>query len=276
MWAEKSGPPFHAIHMGYPIGSTLAPLIAMPFLGPDDPDETTTTAPTQIWTEVTSTNDWNITGTANETEKVSRIEIPYAIVGGTTTLMGLVFVILFLVGPPMGFIYHGTPKSSMLEVFSPASCQAMGTAKDTCILLFLVCTFYVFVSTKDGTIAGFIFAYAVESELNFTKHEAAIFDTVFRSMEIVGRVIAVLGSHWFPIQPMIFVEVILNTVFTTCLAFVGTRNKTNLWIFACLYKLSAAPVWPSGMTWISVYLKFASMIVALTQVCGIIFRLYLF
>ena len=43
MWLEKSGPAMHVMHLGFPIGATLAPLIAYKFLSEENVTDPMTT-----------------------------------------------------------------------------------------------------------------------------------------------------------------------------------------------------------------------------------------
>ena len=45
-----------------------------------------------------------------------------------------------------------------------------------------------------------------------------------------------------------------------CLAFVGTNNKTNLYVFACLHNAFSSPIWPGGYNWTNQYIVVSGIV----------------
>ena len=107
MWEEKASAPMQALHLGFGIGSTIAPLIAEPYLTPSmDNIDTFTTNVTLGRYILQSTNIVSATKSHN----ISRIQIPYAMSGAWCVVVSLVMLVFYVYPVPQGVRTSGQDK----------------------------------------------------------------------------------------------------------------------------------------------------------------------
>ena len=195
----------HALHMGWGIGFFISPFIVLPFLGSTKPDLTGNLT-------AAIGNGTTPTGCYDD----SRIHMPFIIAGTIGYAMGVLALMLFLRGPPKDMTYFCKPKQSYMDVISPASC-GNGDSNFAVLFLSLFALFYFGNAGREWTCNIWLFTYAVESDLGFTKVEAALFDASAKGSFVLGRLLIVPISHFLPIQPLLFTEVYSVLCLITCI-----------------------------------------------------------
>ena len=294
MWHDRAAPPMNAIHLGFPIGSMLAPLIAMNFLKPQEEEgNTTTVMETSTLVSAARRDDkyshFNISSnltntvmaysdsstryfydatTATSEEPVSRIEIPYGIVGGSALLMGVIVLTIFTYGKLKGTSLYGKSKVSLKEAFDPKSFRGTGNTCFTVAILTLVCLFLGFCNSGSSAIGPFIFSFATESDLNFSNEEASLLETTYHGTAIIARLICTIISRWVPTQLIMGVSALLYASCAVCLALFGPDGPVYLWVFMCLFEFFRYPLWPAAMLWSAKYITYSSLVVGFVQICS--------
>ena len=178
LWGKASASPMNAVHFGFGLGAVLAPQLAIPFQSPDAKINTDTSNDTESYT----ISKLNTTTPSSQSE--SHLAYPYTI----TALIGLIFtivmIVFYIVGPPNGFPIRKPVKSKL--IFSPASCANGHFFYGLVLFLFL---FLYFIQAIGGERAygKFLFTFAIDSELKFTKRNAAILNSLFWAFLVGGR-----------------------------------------------------------------------------------------
>ena len=189
LWGEATASPMNAVHFGFGLGAILAPQLAMPFLSSD-----TKAADSDITTILngTSTNQsktlaavyLNTTEPTPREETDARLVYPYTIIA----LIGIIFTVMmavfYVVGPPSGFPARKPVKSKVL--FSPSSC-AGGRLLYGLMLFILLFVYFIQAVGGERAYGKFLFTYAVDGQLNFTKRSAAILNSLFWACFVCGR-----------------------------------------------------------------------------------------
>ena len=136
----------------------------------------------------------------------SRIEIAYFIISGISGVISIFAFISYRMGTPAGVEVHLKPKESIRQVYSCDACPGKERRFTVLILIFFG-IYYFWSSAKDGTFFGWLFKYAVDCDLAFTKQEAALLDGAAKFSFVAGRLVASLVATKLPIQPMLFTMV---------------------------------------------------------------------
>ena len=305
MWLDKAGPPMNAIHMGYPIGSSLAPLIAMNFLKPQTDSENSTTTmgtSTLAYESYNSIIGHNGKSYSNSNESIyhkpnnnlmepelnayynqyttmvsadeplSRIEIPYGIAGGIALMIALLFAMLFTIDKCKHIHIYGQSKSSIKETFSPKGFKSIGSTRFTVAIMILVCILLGLCNSASAAINPYTFSFATESHLQFTNDQASMLEITYHSVAIVSRMTCTIISRWVPSHVILGVASSLYAISAVCLAIFAPNDKVYLWLFMCTFQFSLFPIVPAGMLWSATYIRYSSLIVGFVSICyGIMF-----
>ncbi|XP_064600759.1 sodium-dependent glucose transporter 1C-like [Liolophura sinensis] len=272
LWQEKANTPIHALHFGFGLGSVISPQVTRPFLS------LIVRNGTLMNPNSTELEDHGLNSTSMVVLRPSRIEIPYFIVGGVVFLMGMAFVAFQFVytsgrpgSPDVDNEDAQTTLSDVKSIFFSRSAKRLDV-----IILTQVFFFYFFLYGGTNPVDTFLFTYAVESDLGFTKDEAAYLDSAYWASFTVGRFISAVVAHWVSVNYMIFFEVFASAGVLAFLSFKAVETKTLLWVFSCLYSAASAPLFPSGTAWADRYIKVSGIIIAVFDVgfgvAGFIFQ----
>lgn len=254
LWGDRAAPHLHTLHFGFGLGALLAPQIARPFLSPDLDDDNHTICD--------DTNDVNGTSPASE----SRIEIPYAIISVFVILFSFVVLGFYIRGPPKGFPVR-MPNRSLKALISPASCSRGYTIFGIELLLLL---FLYFIQAVGGERAygKFLFSFAIESDVQFSKNEASYLQSAFWASFTFGRLIGGPIAKFVPVNYMIIGNIVGDIITATILAIWAPTEAIILWIFTCFMGICIAMAYPNGMSWSNLHLDMNSMAVMLLTVGG--------
>ena len=204
IWGEKSNAPVQGLHAAWGLGHAFGPLLIRPFLGPDRQDET--------MNESDITGNFSNGSLSNGTSiKESRIEIAYLISALVFLLLAVAAFIFQWYGVPRGVILHIKQKESFRSVFSVRK-LAGGDRTFGFQMLILFGIFFFGNSGREDILIQWLFSYAIYSELDFSKQEAALLDAAAKFCFMAGRMLAAVLALKIPIQPMLFVEVSQNLV----------------------------------------------------------------
>ncbi|XP_064600994.1 sodium-dependent glucose transporter 1C-like [Liolophura sinensis] len=251
MWKEKAAMPVHLLHFGYGLGALVSPLIATPFL-----------SHRHGFNQTSSTNNETFTE-EDIIFKESLIEIPYAIVSGFVLLTGMANVGFFLYKPfrRMTSLYGCTSYSNLRE--APFLKDRPKSAVSILALFFL---FNMMTVVMDRALGSFLFTYAMESGIGFSKGEAAYLNTGFFACYAGGRAIMGLLAHKIPVRYVLFSEVYLTAACSAIITFYGYDKRLILWVFSCSLAFFFGPVYPSGMAWVDRYVPLYGVVVAIFDI----------
>ena len=280
MWGIKAAAPMHSLHFGFGLGALLAPQIARPFLSPDDnatDTQATYMLPGLSWpvhsmhsgyyTMNTYANDSNDSPETNEDE--SRIEIPYSIVATFVLIFSFVVLAFYIKGVPKGFPMRQN-HTRFRDMISPGSCtdghKLFGVG-------LLTCLFFYFTQAVGGERAygKFLFSFAIESDVQMSKDEASVLQSLFWLSFTTGRLLGIPLAKWIPIDAIIVANIIGNALTSTVLAIFAYDAETILWVFTCFMGFFISIVFPNGMSWSNLHLDMNSVAVMVLMVgssCG--------
>ena len=198
IWGVNGGPARYAIHFGYPVGSILGPLIAMPFVS--GVARQMTNQDVMLNSSVPATTNYQFDLNSNgsdvpnlttyaavlvpvdattETTDQSSIEYAYLIVGAIIVLNSLTFVFMHFYAKqpsPKGLTLGVGGVKSFREVLSPSK-WADGDGRFGVTILVLVMLYYILqMACMKGT-QEYLVTYAVDSKL-FTNQRAAVLNSV--------------------------------------------------------------------------------------------------
>ena len=255
LWGENAASPMHSLHFGFGFGAFIAPLIARPFLSPDIDEDDKNYA---LCADQNSTN-------APLMESESRIEVPYGIIGILVFLFAIFVLVFYIVGKPNNFPMR-IPSATLRELLTPESCSP-GYVGFGVVLLTLL--FFYFIQAVGGERAygKFLFSFATEAEVQFTKDEASYLQSAFWGSFTLGRLLGIPLAKYFTVNSMIIGDIIGNLITAIVLSLWGASNSTVLWVFSCFMGLFVAVVFPNGMSWSNIYLDMNSMAV-MVILCG--------
>ncbi len=259
MWGEAASGPLHYLHMGFGLGTTVAPLIAQPFLSKLN----TTHSTSDIYTSRVTLfmqDDHNYIGNPSLNTSETRIQIPYGICGAFIGLMSVIFYAFVIL--KIDTMMNQTRQSkSFREVFSPAGCvggyRLYGLLIMTCIFLM-----YVGLVGSDVSFNIFLLPLAVESKLDFSKSEAAWLNTGYYGSYTGGRLVAAVLTHPMAIELLLYSEIFGKLAVTLWIILANFGSPTEFWIMTCLNGFFSGPTYPSGIAWMNKYITVSAVAVA--------------
>ena len=247
LWEEKAAPYMHALHFGFGLGALLAPQIARPFLAPEPEDENYTTC------------DESVNGTSSASE--SRIEIPYAIIGIFVFCFAWVILFFYIRGFPKGYPMR-VPNTDLKALLSASSCSP-GYITYGIGLLALLFLYFVQAVGRAAAYGNFLFSFAVESDVGFTKDEVSYLQTAFWASFTFGRLLGGPVAKFVPLNWLIIGDIVGAFITAVVLSIWGATDTTVLWVFSCFMGIFVSLVFPNGMSWSNLELRMNSMAVML-------------
>ena len=258
-WGQRATGPMYAIHLGFGLGSAIGPFIARPFLSPEENLVNCTSAlVTCGTTEIAPTSE------PSRYPDGSRLEIPYAIMSCIILVVCGFMYALYIRGPPdeLRAQLEASSSGSLLsqplkEVCHPRTCANTSTAWAIFFLINLF-FFYVWNTGREISIGTYVFTYATESDLGFSKDEAAALSGVYNLFYMLGRCVSIVISRWLTIQLMMSGEVVAVAVITVAMAIWGTSSQTAFAVLICSMGFFGSPLWPGQMSWLDNYITVTS------------------
>lgn len=249
LWGESVAPHMHALHFGFGLGALIAPQIARPFLSPIPDDDNHTACD----------EDYYVNGTSLASE--SRIEIAYGIIGIVVFLFACVIMAFYIRGPPEGYPKR-VPNKSLKTLLSASSCSRGYTIFAIQLLILL---FFFFMQAIGGERAfgKFLFSFAIEADVKFTKDEASYLQTAFWASFTFGRLAGALVAKFVSINLMIIGNIIGALITSIVMSIWAPTVPEVLWVFTCFMGIFLAVAFPNGMSWSNIHLDMNSMAVML-------------
>ena len=252
LWGKKAAPALHSLHFGFGLGGVISAQMTRPFLQPIAANDNVTESVVLFDNATTDIEISSIRSNASNVIHTSRLVYPYSMASAFAILVGISLIAIYIHGPPSGFPKR-QPKNKFHELLSPLSCaygrQFYGTS-----MLFLVFLFYVFAVGGEKAYGNFIFSYAVDADVSFSKGKAAQLLTVFYTCHLSGRFLGIFISHFVSIHWLIFdiIGGLLTTILGASLAF---SNETALWATTGLTGAFVSILVPAGLAWTNTQLE---------------------
>ncbi|XP_013398948.1 sodium-dependent glucose transporter 1 [Lingula anatina] len=278
MWGKSAIIPLHITHVGVGAGETVAPLLVEPFLAPlcSQYGNTTpvdmTTAAYEILRDYELLNEKK-RGANSTLCGPTRIQIPYAVAGGISCTVMVSFLVLYLSNPKRAVAQKRTTtesndvhcKRSVKAILNPASY----TGGRLCFgVQFLALYFFLLFAYEVARIPlnSFLYAIAVETDLQFTEPTATLLLTVFGAAYALGKVVPLFLYPCVSIQAIFVVEPILVLTFLLLLTFLGLQSQSMYWVFTCICAVATAPLFSTALSWVNEYIKVGAAISALSTI----------
>ena len=275
VWEKKSGPAMQLIHFAFALGAFLAPLIAKPFLSED--------------VDMSCAELMNIydSGTLNTSHCIAIAIENCSNVSGSLLVTDFcpigpsfrfaysywILVIPLVIALPTFPIYACVHKECMCK--SPARsketemdpvCEfdagkeqydekASTAYPDTIaykVFLFALLVMIIFLYVgMEHTYGNFIFAYSINSQLNFTKSQASLISSVFWGSFTFFRLIAIsLALCSIPSWILLSINVGGGLLGSIVLV-IWPVSPIAVWIATSIIGCSMASIYPNIMVWLS-------------------------
>ena len=250
-WGENSGPFLQTLHFSFAVGTTIVPLLAIPFIMDAQPTDISidihngsiinfTTVSIQ-----TTTNIPVATGTTpfSNFEKFTQVTYLFLICAVVTCLVGLSFLYLYCFHPGS---FVSDQKNTVKEEGAYFRIKML-------VLLFFFFLVYVGAEVCFGM---YIYTFAINCEKKYSKSYASILNSLFWGSFALGRFLAIPISRYFSPSKVLLVN--LCGTFTSALMlalfpFYAQSAEFLLWIAIAVYGLSMASIFPTGITWAEQY-----------------------
>ena len=253
MWGDDADPKTQILHMSWSVGAILVPLVVSPFLveRPEDTENNVTT----IATNYNTNNDG------------LDFEIPYLIIGSMCVVVGVIALVMYIRKPPQGNEEHLKPKQSIKEIFAPLSFKTESGCFT--IQMLILCALLLFaIVGREYTFNTWIFTYAYESDLEFTKQEAALLTSANKICFTLGMVFSATASKFITPPPILFTTAIAGLLVSIALLIWGTKYRLALWILSCILNLFQGPLWPTSILYTDKFIEVSALILGVMYAGG--------
>ena len=223
-WGESNNSPLTGLHAMWALGFTLGPLVMRPFFA----KQTNTSIflssfvnsnvsldqnnQTEHWMNNTKSQTSSILTTQqlNGTTDIlvegrSEIEVAFVIVAIIALFVAMFIFASYMLGSPNGYKPTYTRKGNIKDLFKEQCCG--GNQYFTVFIMTFFCFFYFFNTGRENTFSTWLFNYAVKSDLQLSKQEAALLDFSAKFSFLMGRVLATLIAIKIHVKVMLFCEV---------------------------------------------------------------------
>ena len=199
------------------------------------------------------------------TPYTGHVSIAYAIFGVWSIAVALLFGIMFFKSKPYSSGSKSGKKLKVKEIINPARLSG-GSLKYGIFFLVSLFLLYVLLNGRDRGMSMYLFVIAHEDILQMSKPMAAVLVTSYNMFQAVGRGIGALISHWLPIKPFVFVQLLISSFLQLLLFFYGLESNATLWILSALFGIVAGPTYPSIMSWADRYVEASGVVIAVIDI----------
>ena len=202
MWGLNGGSARIAIHVGYPLGAMIGPLIAMPFVM-DTPEVDDSSSASVEFPVVM--NESSLVGvvtvlasstrkTVEYIEDTSRMEVAYGIVASLVLLLAVVFMFLqCCVKTPSQPIAERGRQLSFRDVWRPSVWADGDSCYGVAVTLFLIAYYILLMGAMKGT-QVYLVTYAIDSGMLTNQMAALLNSLTFGAGKIIENSINFLSS----------------------------------------------------------------------------------
>ena len=287
IWKEKTMTPLLMIHLGYGIGSFIAPLYADPFLM-DTVDETSSNTTSLHYNNITYSYNESATAYTSTTPEVytdsnSRVEFPFAISAALAVLVSLFFYFYQL--QSCGSSSEKTAEDlkvkdsekakevmamdnetkepepsairSFLNMINPSTC-AGGRFCYGAQILGLTFAYCGNIAGGDRMIGNYIRTFAVE-EAHLSKTNASLLNMAFWIGFSSGRAVFSIVGFFVKVRKLLLMVTGGMAVSGVLLMFLSHSSELSLWVLFIALGFFCAPTWPTGIAWTDYHIELTGL-----------------
>ncbi|XP_070572018.1 sodium-dependent glucose transporter 1A-like [Ptychodera flava] len=196
----------------------------------------------------TSSNSSASTDESMETGD-GKLWIPYTIIAVYNFVGGLPFLILYLKGSRRLVI----PKKKDNGQVDSSHVKENLTFKVT-LLVFLYFFIFAYVG-HEMVYGGFIYTFAIKSDMGFTVESASYLNSVFWGSFAFARALGICCAMFLRPRSMLVLDLVGLCTASTLLAIFGGSVVGVLWGASILLGMSMATVFPTAIAWTERYIK---------------------
>ncbi|XP_077549782.1 sodium-dependent glucose transporter 1A-like isoform X2 [Haemaphysalis longicornis] len=264
LWPENSSPALQVFHLAFGVGCLVAPLIAEPFLS--KVASVTSFNETQNLTEYLTSNETSYT-TLEPLELLNQTSPEY----GTTTVhyaFGMVSAFHLILVVSMLVLYFidkadFKPGKSNDEAGSDKKVEDVRFTRIVVALLSAYVCVYV---ALECTCSQMLTAYAVKSDLHFSKSSAsrvaAVYFFCFAGSRLAAALMTIKVSSF---QILVGAHVIL-AVAAVMLVIWGSTSSSVLWAGSALNGIGQGPVYAAAVAWTVDYIVMSNKMMSIVIV----------
>ncbi|XP_077549778.1 sodium-dependent glucose transporter 1B-like isoform X2 [Haemaphysalis longicornis] len=261
LWPENSSPALQVFHLAFGVGCLVAPLIAEPFLS--TAASVTSFNQTSNLTEYLTSNETGYT-TFEPLELLNQTTpehapstIHYAF--GIVSAFHLILVVSMLV---LYFIDKADFKPDKSNDQAGAT-KKVEDVRFTRIVLGLLCAYVCVYVALECTCSQMLTAYAVKSDLHFSKSSgsrlAAVYFFCFAASRLAAALITIKVSSF---QMLVGAHVIL-AVAAVMLVIWGSTSSMVLWAGSALNGIGQGPIYAAAVAWTVDYIVVSNIMMSL-------------
>ncbi|XP_070543846.1 sodium-dependent glucose transporter 1-like [Ptychodera flava] len=183
--------------------------------------------------------------------ELGRLWIPYSIIAAFNLTVAVSFFWLFARGSRRIAIPKRRPY--------PTALNQTETVKNNrlfrIVILVLMFFFYFAYIGNEIVYSGFIYTFAIRSDLGFTTKSASYLNSAFWGGFAVVCALGIPSSIFLSAKTMLIIDLSGICISSILLAAFGDKNKAGLWGATILLGASMATLFPTGITWSERYIK---------------------
>ncbi|XP_077867287.1 sodium-dependent glucose transporter 1-like [Saccoglossus kowalevskii] len=182
---------------------------------------------------------------ANETVSPT-LWVPYTIVAAVHFTSSIPLFIFYFTGP-RGLSSFNKPVNPNTRTTKESTSFRIG-------FLFLLSIFYVLYVGHEVIYGGYIYSFAMESDLGFSTEMASLLTSVFWASFAVSRGLNIIVAKYLTPKTMLILDHVGILTADVILVIWGAENMTILWLGTILLGVSIASVYATGITWAENYI----------------------
>ena len=280
MWGVDAAPYMHAMLLGWPIGATVGPLVAGLFVSSSNSTSQNTTSytlqtycddvkcydratvfhDTAVWRpfEPTERDDVNSNEVYIDDDRFpddSSIQYAFYIAACFTMTSAVLFFIFFVYQRKSNATGDRVRKSmyGWKEIFSPSK-WTEGQPRLGVDFLACMVVFFLALDSCNNVVGFYLPTYAVDSDLGFSRQEAATLSSVSSLSGSVSRIISIILSNYVAVHYLFSGYVSTALLSVLLLGVFGTRSKTSLVVFTALFGFFWRPVRGHVYSYMNLYM----------------------
>ncbi|XP_070572006.1 sodium-dependent glucose transporter 1A-like [Ptychodera flava] len=259
-WGKDSPPYVQAIHFCFAVGATIAPLIAGPFLIPQEQEHNSTIFDDNRNDESNGSLFLTVEGDSLGSAPSLQTWIPYTIISLYNLLMSLPFFCLFCIESRRVRLLK-KPRANLKKARDPV--RAEKKDKYFLVILLVLLGAFVFVYLGHESIYGnFLYTFAVSSDLGFTPETASYLNAAYWGSFAAFRFVAIFIASKVTPKTYLTIDIIGMCISCSALAIFGNTVAEVVWVATILLGASTASIYGSCISWAERYIKLTGKAIA--------------
>ena len=125
--------------------------------------------------------------------------------------------------------------------------------------------FYFIQNARETPLGTYLFSYATESDLGFSKQDAALIDGIYYFCGLMGRLISAIVSIWLPVQITFGFNMTLTLMAAIGIAIWGRTSQLGFVICVWAQSFFESPLWPGCIAWTDQYIVITAIAYFMVQ-----------